>query len=58
MDVASLTQAIQQFNAAEGHYPKDLQELVPNYIAQVPAAPPGYTINYDPNAGTVTVKHQ
>jgi hypothetical protein len=58
MDVSSLNQAIQQFNAAEGHYPKDLNELVPNYIAQVPAAPPGYTINYDPTTGTVTAKHQ
>jgi hypothetical protein len=58
VDVASLNQALQQYNAAEGHYPATLQDLVPNYIAKVPDAPAGETINYDANAGTVTVTHQ
>ncbi len=57
-DVASLTQAIQQYNAAEGHYPQTLQDLAPNYLAKVPQAPPGYKINYDPNSGAVSVVRQ
>ena len=57
-DLSSLTQAIQQYNAAEGHYPQTLQDLAPNYIAKVPQAPPGYKINYDPNSGTVSMVRQ
>ncbi len=57
-DIASLTQAIQQFNAGEGRYPKDLQELVPTYLAKIPEAPAGYKLNYDPATGTVTVVKQ
>ena len=30
IDVSYLNEAIQQFNVQEGHYPKVLQELVPN----------------------------
>lgn len=58
VDVSTLTQAIQQYNAAEGHYPQTLQDLAPNYIAKVPQAPPGYKINYDPNSGAVSVVRQ
>jgi predicted small lipoprotein YifL len=58
VDVASLTQAVQQYNAAEGHYPATLQDLVPNYIAKVPDAPPGYKLNYDSSSGAVTVAQQ
>lgn len=58
MDLASLNQAVQQYNSAEGHYPKDLQELAPTYIEKVPAAPAGYTFNYDANSGTVTLVKQ
>jgi hypothetical protein len=58
MDLASLTQAVQQYNVAEGHYPATLQDLVPTYIAKVPAAPPGYKLNYDSNSGAVTVVQQ
>jgi len=55
IDLAQLNQAIQQFNAAEGRYPKDLQELVPNYLAKIPQVPAGYQINYDATTGKVTV---
>jgi hypothetical protein len=55
IDLAYVSQAIQQFNAAEGRYPKTLQELVPNYLAKVPEAPSGYKILYDANAGTVKI---
>ena len=57
-DVASLTQAIQQYNAAEGHYPQTLQDLAPNYIAKVPQAPAGYKFSYDPNSGSVSAVQQ
>jgi hypothetical protein len=55
IDLAQLEQAIQQFNAVAGHYPKDLQELVPNYLAKIPQAPAGYKIDYDPTSGKVQV---
>jgi hypothetical protein len=55
IDLAYLHEALEQFSAAEGHYPKDLNELVPNYIGKVPAAPYGSKIDYDPNTGTVKV---
>lgn len=58
IDLAQLKQAIQQFNAAEGRHPKDLQELVPNYLAKIPTAPPGYKISYDPASGNVKVAQQ
>jgi hypothetical protein len=58
VDTASLTQAVQQYNAAEGHYPATLQDLVPTYLAKVPDAPPGYKINYDSNSGAVTLMQQ
>ena len=57
-EVANLTQAIQQYNAAEGHYPKTLQDLAPNYIAKVPQPPSGYKITYDPNTGAVNIVQQ
>ena len=58
IDTAYLTQDIQQFEASEGRFPTNLQELIPNYIAQIPDVPPGYKLNYDPNSGTVTVVKQ
>ena len=58
IDLAQVNQAIQQFNAAEGRYPKDLQELIPNYLAKMPQVPLGYRIAYDASAGTAKVVHQ
>lgn len=59
IDLAALNQAIQQFQAGEGRLPKSLQELVDmQYLRQIPAAPYGYKINYDPATGTVTVVKQ
>lgn len=55
IDVSYLNQALQQFNVQEGHYPKTLQELVPNYVAKIPTPPYGYKIEYDAERGTVTV---
>ena len=58
IDLSYLHEAIEQFNAAEGRYPKDLKEMVPNYIGKVPDAPYGSKIVYDPNTGTVKVVQQ
>ena len=58
IDVSYLNEAIQQFNVQEGRYPKDLQELVPNYVAKIPTPPYGYKVAYDANNGTVKVAPQ
>jgi hypothetical protein len=58
VDVSYLNQAVQMFNVQEGRYPKNLQELVPNYVAKIPDAPLGYKLDYNPNTGTVKVVQQ
>jgi ABC-type enterochelin transport system substrate-binding protein len=58
IDVSYLNEALSQFNVQEGHYPKDLQELVPNYVAKLPTPPYGYKLDYDANSGTVKVVQQ
>ncbi|HZF02054.1 MAG TPA: hypothetical protein VE344_09180 [Methylomirabilota bacterium] len=58
IDVSYINQDIQLFNASEGRYPKDLQELIPNYLGKMPIVPYGYKIVYDTNAYTVSVVKQ
>ena len=58
MDLATLNQAVQQYHAAEGQYPDNLQALAPTYIAKIPDAPPGYKIDYDASSGAVSLAHQ
>ncbi|MGA2853567.1 MAG: hypothetical protein ABSE90_05505 [Verrucomicrobiota bacterium] len=58
IDVSAITKAIQLFYVQEGRYPKDLQELVPNYMPKIPDAPYGYKIDYDATGGTVKVVQQ
>src|ERR1017187_9774694 len=58
IDVSYINQAIQLFNVQEGRYPKNLQELVPNYVAKIPDVPPGFKIVYDATSGTVKVVQQ
>jgi hypothetical protein len=55
VDVTSLDKAIQLFNVDQGRNPKDLNELVPKYIPQMPVPPYGTKLVYDANAGKVTV---
>jgi len=55
IDVSYLNQAVQLFNTQEGRLPKDLNELVPNYVGKLPAAPYGMKLDYDPNTGQVKV---
>jgi hypothetical protein len=58
IDVSYINQDIQLFNASEGRYPKDLQEMIPNYLGKIPDAPYGYKIVYDTNTYTVKVVKQ
>src|ERR1017187_10535050 len=58
IDVSYLNQALNQFNVQEGHYPKTLQELTPNYVAKIPDAPIGYKLDYDATKGEVKVVAQ
>ena len=58
IDVSYLNQAIQLYQTQEGRLPKDLNELVPNYVAKLPAAPYGYKIVYDAAGGLVRVVKQ
>jgi hypothetical protein len=56
IDTAYLNQAVQMFNAAEGRYPKDLNELVAEkYLPQMPQAPYNMKIEYDAARGQVKV---
>lgn len=56
IDLISLNQAVQLFNAQEGRNPKDLEELVSShYMGQLPTPPPGMKLSYDSNAGKVTM---
>jgi hypothetical protein len=56
--VTYLDQALQLFNVQEGHYPKTLEELTPKYVAQIPAVPTGYKLNYDAVKGEVKLVAQ
>jgi hypothetical protein len=59
VETVGLNQAIQQFSAAEGRYPKDLNELVTEkYLPKIPAAPYGMKIVYDAAKGEVKVVPQ
>jgi hypothetical protein len=56
IDVSSLNNAIQLFNATEGRNPKDLNEMVENnFIREIPKPPYGMKIVYDAQAGKVSV---
>ncbi len=59
IDVTSLNQDIQLFNAQEGRNPKDLNELVTqHYIGQLPDPPAGMKFVYDAVQGKVSVASQ
>jgi len=59
IDTASLNQAVQLFNASEGRFPTNLDELVAKqYMAKLPDAPNGMKLNYDAAQGKVTVVPQ
>ena len=58
IDVSYLNEKVQLFNTQEGRLPKDLNELVPNYVGKLPATPYGTKLDYDPNTGQVKVVQQ
>jgi hypothetical protein len=59
LDTTSLDKAVQLFNVEKGRNPKDLNELISEkYIREIPAAPYGTKLNYDPNSGRVSVVKQ
>jgi hypothetical protein len=59
IDTVSINQAIQLFNASEGRYPKDLNELVTEkYLPQIPPPPHGMKIVYDAARGQVKIVPQ
>ena len=53
IDVSYINQDIQMFNASEGRYPTNLEELIPNYLGRMPEVPYGYKLVYDTNTYTV-----
>ncbi|MBI3417850.1 MAG: hypothetical protein HY043_21365 [Verrucomicrobia bacterium] len=56
LDVSSINKAIQEFNAGEGRYPNDLNELVKeHYLGSVPTAPAGTKFEYNPATGQMRV---
>ena len=46
LDQAKLIDAIQKFEASESRPPKDLSELVPNFLPALPPAPKGMKLEY------------
>jgi hypothetical protein len=55
IDVTSLNNEVQLFNAQEGRFPKDLNELVTtHYIGALPEAPVGMKLVYDATQGKVS----
>jgi len=56
IDVASISQAIQQFQVQEDRLPKSLEEMVQmKYLGTMPKAPRGKKIVYDASNGTVKI---
>ena len=59
VDTSSLKSAIQLFNAQEGRYPKDLDELVSSkMIGKIPPAPRGKKLDYNPATGEIKIVDQ
>ena len=56
IDTVALNQAIQQFYAGEGRFPKDLDELVTKkYVNKLPTPPHGKKLSYDADKGELKV---
>jgi hypothetical protein len=45
---AGLTEAIRMYEAQKGRLPKNLNELVPEFISKLPAPPAGMKYDYNP----------
>ena len=55
VDQAGVNEAIKMFNLAESRNPKDLKELVPNYMPRLPEVPYGMKFEYNPSTGQFRV---
>jgi len=55
IDTAYITQAISLFNASEGRYPKDLNELVEEKYLPKLDPPYGMKFQYNPTTGQIRV---
>jgi hypothetical protein len=56
IDISQLKPAIQNFQITEDRFPASLDELVSKgYLRQIPAAPYGMKLQYDPKTGTVSM---
>ncbi|MFO1487438.1 MAG: hypothetical protein U1F65_03075 [Verrucomicrobiota bacterium] len=59
IDTASIKSAVQLFQADQGRLPKDLNELVETkFLPQIPPAPAGTRLDYNPQSGEVKVIKQ
>jgi hypothetical protein len=59
VDLAALNNAIALFHGQEDRYPKDLNELVQGrYLREVPPAPAGMRLTYNPATGEVNMVRQ
>ncbi len=59
VDTVAIQQAINLFNAQEGRFPKDLNELVsPDYLSKLPPPPHGMKFDYNPATGVFKVVPQ
>jgi len=56
VDATSANKAIELFYVQEGHYPKDLLELVEkSYLPELPDPPAGMKWEYDTNSGIASI---
>ncbi|HAM71978.1 MAG TPA: hypothetical protein DCM86_10080 [Verrucomicrobiales bacterium] len=56
LSLVGITQAIQQYQALEGHLPKTLDDLVTaKVLEQIPTPPQGMKFSYNPATGEVSV---
>jgi hypothetical protein len=51
LDVTGVNQAIKLYEAQEGHKPKSLNDLVGDYLPQLPTPPTGMKFDYNPTTG-------
>ena len=57
INLASVQQAVNLYQAAEGRYPATLEQLVQEgYLASVPPAPSGQRLAYNPADGTIALE--
>jgi hypothetical protein len=59
IDLASVKNAIQLYQAQEDHYPPSLDDLVKkHYVAEIPTPPPGSRLDYNPRTGEIKFVRQ